>query len=370
LYAVHPELRMRRGDIEPATAEEAAALLPGTRAAILSYTVTPSETLVFAATHKGGGAARVVRIPVAAADLDRRVTRFREQLAARDLSYRETARALYTLLLGPVRAELQGITDLVIVPDGPLWHLPFQALESPAGRALLQECALSYAPSVTVLRELAGRPRRQAGLGLLAIGNPPPRPGTEPLPEAERELRAVAALYGAGSRAYTGSGASEARFKGEAGGYRVVHVATHGVFDDRSPMHSYLSLAPGGGAEEEDGLLEARELLEANLGADLVVLAACETGRGRAQRGEGLIGMTWALLAAGSPTAVASQWKVDSTATTELMLEFHRQWRTRGAPPGPTRAGALRRAALKVMEQPRFRHPFYWAGFVLVGNGF
>ena len=101
-----------------------------------------------------------------------------------------------------------------------------------------------------------------------------------------------------------------------------------------------------------------------NLNADMVVLSACETARGRI--GEGVIGMTWALFVAGSPTTVVSQWKVESASTTELMLEFHRALRAQNSK--MTKAQAMQAAALKLLKSADYQHPFYWAGFVIIGD--
>ena len=100
-----------------------------------------------------------------------------------------------------------------------------------------------------------------------------------------------------------------------------------------------------------------------NLSADLVVLSACETGRGRAAAGEGLVGLTWALFVSGVRTAVVSQWRVESESTSELMVGLHRRIRHGEAP-----ADALRNAVLALMKDPRYRHPMYWAPFVVAGN--
>ena len=110
--------------------------------------------------------------------------------------------------------------------------------------------------------------------------------------------------------------------------------------------------------------------MKLNLRADLVVLSACETARGRIGAGEGLIGLSWAMFVAGSPTTVVSQWKVASGATRQLMIEFHRRLKTGRATPraGGAKAEALRAAALRLMRSPEFRHPFYWASFVVIGS--
>jgi CHAT domain-containing protein len=107
--------------------------------------------------------------------------------------------------------------------------------------------------------------------------------------------------------------------------------------------------------------------MEMELDADLVVLSSCESGRGRFGAGEGMIGMTWAAFVAGSPASVASQWKVDAGSTATLMVEFHRRL-LRARPGGLAKAQALRQAALSTMRDSRYRHPFYWAGFVVVGD--
>jgi CHAT domain-containing protein len=184
------------------------------------------------------------------------------------------------------------------------------------------------------------------------------------LPEAEQEVKALGQLYGpAHSKVYVGAEAREDRAKTEALRAQVLHFATHGVLNNAAPLYSHLVLTSG--AKSEDGLLEAWELMQMDLQAELAVLSACETARGRYGAGEGMIGLTWALFVAGVPSTLVSQWKVESAATRELMIAFHRQLRT--AP--MTKAAALRQAALSLLRQPATSHPFYWAGFVLVGDG-
>jgi CHAT domain-containing protein len=183
------------------------------------------------------------------------------------------------------------------------------------------------------------------------------------LPASRREVDGLRQVYGRSQvQVYSGAEADQERIRKEAPNYELLHLAAHGVFQDRSPMNSYLVLAKAG--KPEAGVLEAREMMDWNLRADMVVLSGCETGRGKANGGEGLIGMSWALFIAGSPSTVASQWKVESASTTQLMLGFHRNLK------GSTKARALQQAALEVMKNPDYRHPFYWSGFVLMGQGF
>jgi len=151
--------------------------------------------------------------------------------------------------------------------------------------------------------------------------------------------------------------------KKEAGRASILHFTTHGTLNNASPMYSYLTLAEGG--PNEDGMLEAWELMQLDLKAELAVLSACETARGRIGAGEGMIGFSWAMFIAGVPSIVVSQWKVESAGTRDLMVNFHRIliWNQ------TTKTEALRQAALKLMRNPETSHPFYWAGFVLVGDG-
>ncbi|MBI1760414.1 MAG: CHAT domain-containing protein [Acidobacteria bacterium] len=380
LYTAHPELRTQRGAAQLLTLTEANAVLPDTHTACLEFAATDDQTFLFVLTRGVQAAAlNVYPLNLTRAELTRRTESFRQLLAARDPAYKPAARALYDALLAPARAALLGKTRLLIVPDGALWELPFQALVNETGRHLLESCTIAYAPSLTVLREMQAPHRAPAATtGLLAFGNPQfgsrqnePRqlalradPRT-PLPEAEREVKALAQLYGsAHSRVYIAAAASETRLKAEAAQARVLHFATHGVLNDAAPLYSHLVLA----ADEtgEDGLLEAWELMRLDLHAELAVLSACETARGRVGAGEGLIGLTWALFVAGCPATVASQWKVEAASTAQLMIEFHRRL---NAAPHVAKAEALRAAALKLLASETYRHPFYWAGFVLLGDG-
>lgn len=137
--------------------------------------------------------------------------------------------------------------------------------------------------------------------------------------------------------------------------------------DDSNPMYSRLVMVRSENDPDDDGLLEAHGIMQLNLHADLVVLSACQTARGRFGAAEGMVGMSWAFLLASVPTMVASQWKVDSGSTAKLMINFHKNLensRTNDS----SKAGALRSAALQVMREPRYKHPFFWASFVLVGT--
>jgi CHAT domain-containing protein/tetratricopeptide (TPR) repeat protein len=363
LYAAHPELQANRVAVPAIRVPEAQHLLSGPAAAIVEFVAGPDKTIAFVITTTG---LSVFTLHTSTRELAWQVQRFREQLANRDLRASISARTLYRLVLGPLHAVLHGKTELVVVPDGMLWELPFQALQSGADRYVIEDTAISYAPSITVLREMMRRridgeiPRT-----LFAIGNPTNSPGAA-LPETEREVNRLAQIYGQSSRVYIGADAREDRLKREAADYRVVHLATHGVLDNVSPLYSHLALAQQERGQE-DGVLEAWEVMNLRLSAELVVLSACETARGRLAPGEGVIGLMWALFVAGSPATLVSQWQVDSASSTVLMSAFHEEWNTHGRRVSKTRA--LQLASLKVLRSPGFSHPFYWAGFILAGDG-
>lgn len=410
LYAAHPELKLHRGHAPSLTPERMAELLPDAKTALVEFVVDDEKSHLFVLTRgrglPGGVELKVYRLAIKGRDLTSKVEDFRRRLAERDPEFRGPARQLYDLLLKPAAGQLRGKTLLCIVPDGVLWDLPFQALQPREGSYLIEDHALFYGPSLGVLygverargkggaaliRDAEGGPASR-GRGaarpeptLLAIGNPAVNQeviarvsslnrdeGLGLLPEAEHEVRTLLGIYKpANSSVRVGADAREAPVKAEMGKYRVIHFATHGVLDDLNPMYSHLVLSLSDGEDGEDGLLHAWELMKLDLKADIVVLSACQTARGRLGAGEGVVGMSWALFIAGSPTTVASQWSVESSSTTQLMVEFHRSLLSRTLPrgPRPTKAEALRRASLSVLKHSRYAHPFYWAGFVLVGDG-
>ena len=380
LYVAYPKLKVQQGEAPIIKADELAALLPDASSALLEYVVGDEKTYLFVVTK--GADVRVYTLPIKREALAKQTEAFRQQLAARDLGFRTPASKLYELLIKPAASQLAGKTNLIIAPDSTLWDLPFQTLLNNSNRFLIEDAAISYAPSLSVLREMSKRRQVEAAHAspatLLALGNPVLGAETlkraaltlrdgklDPLPEAEQEVKALGRLYGAThSKVYVGAEAREDRVKAEAGSAKVLHFATHGLLNNTSPMYSHLALA--GGGTNEDGLLEAWELMQLDLHADLAVLSACETARGRIGAGEGMVGFSWAMFIAGVPSIVVSQWKVESAGTRDLMVNFHRGLLANAR---TSKSEALRQAALKVMKNPETSHPFYWGAFVLVGDG-
>jgi CHAT domain-containing protein len=413
IYESYPELRMRSAGTPSFTSMDASELLSEPETALLEFVVMDEKTYLFIISSSDsnpqyGNRPRVhiksFSIAVKRSELKVLVDTFRERVASPHLTGHQAARKLNSLLLGPASTLLADMNNLIVLPDGVLWDLPFQALRTQADRYLIEDHSISYAPSLSVLREVIKKRRKDTGNmqfqrrqdprpHLLAFGNPQLSRGTIeqvttihrsekllPLPEAEREVIALKQLYGANSsRVYIGKAAREQNAKREIGQYRVLHFATHSILDPVNPMYSNIVLT-GGDGSKEDGLLEAWEIMKLNLTADIAVLSSCETARGRIGAGEGVIGMSWAFFVAGCPTTVVSQWQVDSRSTTALMIDFHKNlWlgskhlrKTNSRSTSSrrvTKAEALRQAMLKLMKDKRFKSPYYWAGFVVIGDG-
>jgi CHAT domain-containing protein/Tfp pilus assembly protein PilF len=407
LYAAHPELKAKRGLLPPFVLEEATALIQDYQSAILEYVVTEDQTFLFLLTKSPTRNTRlqldVYSIEIKKSLLSDIVKEFRDLLSVNHPGFRSSGRRLYDLLIRPAEQALKGKTSVCFVPDDLLWELPFQALQAPSDQYLLELYAIHYAPSLQVLGEMrkkatdisaspvskrrnydsASIPDRKLLGQLYAVGNPAFGGDTlmhaqtvrntpfVSLPETEKEVQAIGAeVYGSkASSVHVGTDAREDVVKAEMDKYRIVHFATHGVLDDRNPLYSYLLLATDQNSKE-DGLLEARELMEMELSAEMVVLSACDTARGYVSSGEGIIGMTWALHVAGVPTILASQWKVPSETTTKLMVAFHTNITQMRSGKRMSKAEAWRQAALEMIKDPRYRmKPFYWGGFVVVGNG-
>lgn len=384
LYAGHPELRIKRRQTAPATLTDINTLLDPTMA-FIEYVVTDSKTYLLVLTKGQNGESRTLRaypIAISAGDITKRTRDFRDMITTQS-AFADDARGLYDLLVKPAEQQLKGKTSLCIVPDGILWDLPFQALEPRDGHYLLEDYSLSYAPSLSVLRQMSVKKKTETtATSLLAFGNPNLQSEVAanlktnyraevlgPLPEAEMEVNALRNIWGpSSSRVVIGPNAKKSLFRLEASKYKIIHLATHGILDDTSPMYSRLVMARAENDPNDDGLLEAREITQLDLHADLVVLSACQTARGRIGAGEGMIGMSWAFFVAGVPTMVASQWKVDSASTAKLMIDFHKRLRAEGATPALNNASALQQAALSLMKDPRYRHPYFWAGFVMIGK--
>ncbi len=368
------------------TKQDLKSLLPNDQTAMLQFAISEEQAFLFVAT-KSSGEVDLQAYPLILKnnEIASAVKNFRNLITNRDRTNELglAARDLHDKLLGAAQAQLKNKNELIIVPDGPLWELPFQALKTADNHYLIERCAISYAPSFSVLQMASKRqPSRPAQLDLLAFGNPflAKREGlTTPngftidpldnLQDAETLVKKISRLHNtATSNVLIGKLATEEKFKLLAPKYRIIILAAHGLFGDLDPMRSSIVLAQTGRKTRDDGFLEAREIATMKLSAEMAVLSACDTGRGQIRDGEGIVGLPWAIFVAGCPTTVVSQWKVDSVGTADLMtlMYSHLYRNNRQA----TKAEALQKAAISMLNSTNkdFHHPFYWAGFILFGK--
>ncbi len=370
LYLHRPDLQSRRAEFAPASPEDLGRSLfherPGL--VVLSYLVGDDETLLFVLTapDRDGGSCRLAvrRIDVSSKELAEAVEQFREGCSDPGKGEPDSD-DLYRWLVAPADAELKGARQVIIVPDGVLHTLPFQALKGPDDRRLIERFAVSYAPSITALTkmETLGATRREQYAGrapsVLAVGVSDFGRREKKLPAAQEEAKAVAEAFGNGGKLLSGAEATRARLESSWSGRRYLHFATHGRLDADAPLYSSLVLTP----DQDEGTLYANDLLDADVPAELVVMSACHSGEGQHVAGEGLLGMSWAWFGAGVPSVVASQWSVGDASTARLMKVFYGRLAA-----GDSKAEALRQAETALLADPATRHPFYWAPFVLVGD--
>jgi CHAT domain-containing protein len=275
------------------------------------------------------------------------------------------AARLAEVLLEPVRREgwLEGVEHLYLVPHGMLNYLPFALLPygPDAGADLLIErFSVSYLPTAALL---SGREKQLSmPRSMLALAQARSR-----LRHAPQEADLLANLFSPHATSLTGLAATETAFREQAAGYQLLHLATHGYFNKLNPLLSGLELEADA---DNDGLLEVHEILELRLNSELITLSACQTGMGSGffaeiPAGDDFVGLTRAFLQAGSDSVLATLWEVNDRTTVDLMESFYMRLEESGA--NGDKAVALADAQRALRASEHFRHPYYWAPFVLVG---
>lgn len=344
---------------------------------VLMFTVLQKKVLIWSISHDAK--LQVFEKEVPADELEEEVSSYVDVLtkepSGRPASINLLAAKLFDTLVGPVIHTIKADDVVCIIPDKFLHRLPFAALISPAtGKYLIEEWTMLYAPSLNVLWHCseAGREKAPSGHGtILSIGNPAFDFKTYPdlplLRSAENEARTVAELYG--RSALLGSRATKDRVVREMNSAEIIHFAGHYVVDQSSPVLSKMVLASQEKESEagiKEGDLAAFEIIEKRLDhTGLVILSACQTGLDKYHESEGAVGLARAFIAAGVPLVVASQWPVDSDATAQLMISFHRYRKN-----GLGTSESMRRAQLDMLRGPDegYRSPYYWAAFLCVGG--
>lgn len=364
LYVAHPDLKVRSGRTAPLRKADLNRLTLKSDVAYLEYVVSKESVYLFVLTTicaSGGDELRVYPIAIKPEDLSGKVNQFHHRLANRHPDFANMARELYATLIEPAGKQLRGIDTICIVPDAFLWNVPFQALITGSNHYFIEDHALYYAPSLSLLNEMtkARVKKEKREVSLIAFGNPVIGRDEQrneelcPLPEAETEVTSIAKTLDSGSnKVFIGREASEKTFSALAPSYAAIHLATHGVLDNRHPLYSHLLLTKTEGDLEHDGLLEAREIMNMSLVADLAVLSACETANGKIAPGEGVMGMSWAFFVAGTRSMLVSQWKVNSASTSKLMTNFYYDLKANQSK--TKKASALRQSALKLIKAKLF----------------
>jgi CHAT domain-containing protein/tetratricopeptide (TPR) repeat protein len=270
-----------------------------------------------------------------------------------------TAEEAFAKLFAPL-LEHVGNRKLVIVPHGVLHYVPFAALRNAKSeKYLIEDYTLTYAPSASVLGFLHGKETPVDG-GALVLGDPDSPLPLRKLPGAEEEARLVAGKLGTEAR--IGADARESLLYRLGGKVDLVHLAAHGIYDPANPLFSRIALAAG---DTHDGSLTVHEILSTLdlSGTNLVVLSACRSAVGARSGGDEVVGLTRALLYAGTPGVLSTLWNIDDASSAGFMDEFYR--RLTG---GSSAAEALRDAQLTLIKSELHSHPRYWAAFTLNGD--
>ena len=294
---------------------------------------------------------------------------------------KQNLQKLHEVLIKPIASHLPKNPDerVIFIPHESLFLVPFPALMDGNGKYLIEKHTMMTAPAIQVLELTNKNNAQKVNLNslqpkdLLVVGNPTmPKIGfppvqLPPLKGAETEAKAIAKLFN--TTALTGNQASKSTVLQKISSARVIHFATHGLLDgkdfgERTP--GAIALAPDNfnnsdkSSHLNEGLLKTTEIIDMTLNADLVVLSACDTGRGQIT-GDGVIGLSRSLITAGASSVIVSLWKIPDDSTSELMTEFYRQWENTG-----DKAKALRNAMLITMKtNPK---PIDWAAFTLIGE--
>ena len=285
---------------------------------------------------------------------------------------KSSGQELFDILIRPAESLLDRQKPVYLVADRFLNALPFATLiSSTTGKYLLEDYSLAVSPSsslLVILSEIAGRKGVSRDERLLSVGNPSfdrdSFPSLSDLPSAAAEAEKVAAYYRPADL-LVGSNATLERVTSEMSRSDVIHFAVHAVADGRSPAHSRLVLAKD--SKTSDGSLQADDIYQMKLGRTrLAVLSACQTGAERYYGGEGMVSLARPFLAAGVPLVIVSFWPVDSDATAELMVNFHKHRKQEKL----SSVEALRRAQLEMLNSPneRFHAPFFWGAFASIGG--
>lgn len=410
LNAVHQKIRSFVGQLEQdypryvqlkykndnATVVEIQNLL-APKTALLEYVVTDSILYLFYIDKKNY---KMLSQSIKREQLSTKIKELYKALSNYDLlatdqdkayeAYTRPAYWFYQQLIAPILTDAVDIKQLIVVPDGELAYLPFETfLMKPAKQGggdysnldyLVKHYKVSYNYSATLWKENIESTKSVNNGQMLAMAGDYDlqldtlkkelrlpnyfrnRKGLKPLYAAEREVRVLSKAF----QGYFGfnEAASERLFKEKAADYAVIHLAMHGILDYKQPILSSLVFTEDGDSLE-NSFLQAYEISNLKLNADLVVLSACETGFGTFEKGNGIASLARSFMYAGASSMVVTLWQVNDYATAEIMKELYSNLSN-----GMTKSEALQQAKLNFIENVAGvgQHPAFWSPFVLIGN--
>lgn len=303
------------------------------------------------------------------ANFDRLIRGFTNSLLySEPQTFRKSVNSLSGLLIPRLPSA---VSELIIIPSGSLSTLPFEALvtkenkkpEFISAKYLIEKYAISYEFSAALLLNKKENDSQEPSIYLCAPIQFSSNPNLAELPGTEKEVNAIAALFGKRSSYSLRNQANETVIKSDLlSNYQYLHFATHGIVDQENPESSQLFL---NASEKEDGNLYAGEIYSLNLNAKLAVLSACQTGLGKVSKGEGVIGLSRALVYAGAQNIIVSFWSVADESTSQLMTDFY-DFLLKSK--NQNFKLALRQSKFKMIRDGKHSAPYYWAPFILIGK--
>jgi CHAT domain-containing protein len=360
LYATHPQLAINRGELATLKIEELRPFVTN-NAALLQYAVTDEKVFLFVVTAGTPTLdVRVYPLNTSRNGIAQKIANFKQSI---DNSV--TARELYDILLAPAEPQIAQRSKLIVVPDGPLWDVPFEALRPADDRYVLDQSAVSYAISFSALREMSKPRTTRRAATLVAFGSR--TVAKDVLERVQRtysglklaetetsELDKLQTIYGAGrTRFYSAAAAKKERVKAELSAATVLHLATPAILDQTVPMYSLFFMSPD---TADDGLLKLWEITMLNSKARVIVLPHAWTA-GQSQTGDARIALSWAWFVAGTPAVVLNRWEGNDA---EFIYDLHQRLKTT-AP----NAEQVRQAMLNLRRR---EPPSHWAGYMFLGN--
>ncbi len=358
LRSSEPDYAAARSLSAPTGLEVKKKLSPGT--ALVEYVLAENSLSIFVLRADG---LRAMTVPIDAANLRARVELLRSLMVRHQTEeWKLPAEKLYQVLIAPVEDAgwLRGTERLYLVPHAILHYVPFAALRQTAnGRdnLLVDKFVLGYLPAAAAL--ISGSSSTGSSNSMLAMA-----PANARLQFTQQESRSVSTFFPKHHTLLLGARATESSFKNLAGDYDVIHLATHGYFNKLNPLLSGVLLERDA---QDDGRLEVHEIFELQLHAQLVTLSACDTALGsgyfaEVPAGDDIVGLTRAFLFAGSPSVLATLWEVNDRSAVRFMQGFYGQL-GKG-----DKAAALAKVQREMRARGSYRHPYYWASFVMVGS--